>query len=445
MNMARHPLGVRSRLLITIAAVVALALCLATLGFNLLLGQSLDADARSLAQARASVALSAIDVRGGRVTLNDAPDDGAIDARVWIFGPRGELEAPPGVSHELSAAASNLAGGPARVLDVEGTRLFAEPIVSRGRRVGAVVAGVDLAPYHQTQRTALIGSIAFVLVLFVLVILAARWLLTRALRPVVEMTQAAVDWSEHDATRRFARGRPHDELTLLASTLDGLLDRLAASLRREQRFSAEISHELRTPLARIHAEVELALRRTRRPQEYRDALEAVRRSAVQMTRAVDALVAAARHEATGERGACDAGAAISSAIEAARPAENGVFAPQVDLPRASVRVGVEADIVERILTPLLENAQRYGRGAVRVSVAHRNGTVLFTVADDGPGVGIDEVESIFEPGLRGAASAGSAGAGLGLALARRLARACGGDVSAEPAGSGLFHVRLPGS
>ena len=79
--------------------------------------------------------------------------------------------------------------------------------------------------------------------------------------PGVRMTRQAAEWSEHDLDHRFALGAPHDELTELASTLDRLLDRLAASLRHERRFSAELSHELRTPLARVLAEAELALRR----------------------------------------------------------------------------------------------------------------------------------------------------------------------------------------
>src|SRR5207248_4876912 len=121
-------------------------------------------------------------------------------------------------------------------------------------------------------------------------------LLASSLRPVVRMTRQAAAWSERDLDQRFGLGPPHDELGELAATLDGLLDRLAASLRREQRFSAELSHELRTPLARVLAESELALRRERTPEGYRAALELVHRNAVQLTKTVDALVAAARHE-----------------------------------------------------------------------------------------------------------------------------------------------------
>src|SRR6185295_11160667 len=110
-------------------------------------------------------------------------------------------------------------------------------------------------------------------------LVAARWLLRASLRPVVRMTRQAAEWSEHDLDHRFALGPPHDELTELAATLDGMLDRLAASLRRERRFSAELSHELRTPLAHVLAETELALGRERQSAEYREALETIHQSA----------------------------------------------------------------------------------------------------------------------------------------------------------------------
>ena len=165
---------------------------------------------------------------------------------------------------------------------------------------------MSLAPYEQTRRTALVGSLAFGGLVLLLVGLASRWLLASSLRPVARMTRQAAAWSERDLERRFGLGEPHDELTELAATLDGLLDRIAASLRREQRFSAELSHELRTPLARVIAETELALRREREPNEYRAALEAAHRSARQVARTVDALVAAAGHEAGAALGTADA-------------------------------------------------------------------------------------------------------------------------------------------
>ena len=153
---------------------------------------------------------------------------------------------------------------------------------------------------------------------------ATWWLLKSALRPVVEMTEQAAAWSEFDLDRRFGRGKPHDELTLLAGTLDVMLDRIAASLRHERRFSAELSHELRTPLARLRAEVELALRRAGRIS--RATLELALRNAQQLTRIVETLFAAAQHEVTGAHGTADAYAVATDAIGAVTPV--GTRAPR---------------------------------------------------------------------------------------------------------------------
>ena len=111
----------------------------------------------------------------------------------------------------------------------------------------------------------------------------------------------------------------------------------------------------------------------------------------------------------------------------------------------ALRVGVDADLAERILQPVVENACRYGRTHVTLTVTRCGAHVVYTVEDDGPGVAPAERESIFKPGARGSAADDSPGAGLGLALARRLARSVAGDI--EPVTSdGLgarFEIALP--
>jgi len=281
-----------------------------------------------------------------------------------------------------------------------------------------------------------------------LVGVAASWLLAASLRPVVRMTRQAAAWSERELDHRFALGPPHDELTELAATLDALLDRLAASLRRERRFSAELSHELRTPIARLLAESELALARDRQPREYRQVLALVHRNAGQLARTVEALVAAARFESGASRGSADAEAVAAEAAAACR----GLAAERrIDLkiagPPHPLRVGVDAELAERVLQPVIENACRYGSSRVRVGIERRDSTLLYTVEDDGAGVEKDERERIFEPGTRGSAgeSNGNNGAGLGLPLARRLARSVSGDLVADASESGgRFVIRLPG-
>ena len=212
---------------------------------------------------------------------------------MWVFSGRTVIEEPR-VDPSLTTAALSLADGPERTIRVgEETRLYALPVVDGDAQVGTVVAGVPLDPYDETATIAFVGSIVFAILLLGAVTLVTHWILGKALQPVSRMTDDAAAWSDHDLDKRFDLGPPYDELTHLAATLDTMLERISASLRHEQRFTAELSHELRTPLARIAAEAELALRRERSSDDYRASLEAVHRNAEQMTRTVDALIAAA--------------------------------------------------------------------------------------------------------------------------------------------------------
>jgi two-component system OmpR family sensor kinase len=437
--------GVRTRLLLVVVGALSIALALSTIGFNVLLAHAASSDANTELRARAAEELAGLRVVGNRIEIIQTGQAGLGESGVWIFnGTR--VIARPHTRPEVDVAARALIAGPTRLYDVPGSeeRLLAVPVSSGKRRVGSLVVGISLAPYHHTQRTALITALTVFLLVLAFASAAAWWLLRSALRPVARMTEQAATWSEEDLDRRFALGEPYDELTRLARTLDALLERLAASLRHERRFSAEMSHELRTPLAKVMAEAELALRRERSPSEYRETLEAVLGNAQQIERIVGTLVSAAQDESQlqGVSNAVEVAEAVVAAYS--DDASSRGVELRLDGVAEPVRVGVDREIAERILHPVVENALRYGRGEVRVSVARNGTTVLFAVDDDGPGVTSDERETIFEPAVRGSAGRSTdTGAGLGLALARRLARAVSGDVEAHPGPSGHFVVRLP--
>jgi signal transduction histidine kinase len=440
--------GLRARLVLAVAAVMGLALVVLTIGFNLVLANRLNHDRDAVLRSRAESELGALATVNGRLVAREAPDDAALDSQVWVFAGRRIVERPR-AAPVVERAAERLAAAPSRMIDVPGqkTRLLSVPVVRNGRELGTVVTGISLAAYERTERIALIASLVFASLLLIAVVLVARAVIGLALRPVARMTAEAADWTEHGLDRRFGLGPPHDELTQLAATLDGMLDRLADSLRREQRFSAELSHELRTPLAGIRAEAELALRRERSSEEYRQALEQILRKADQMDQVIDALVSAARAEAGAARETSDGAAAATSAVEACADAsaKEGVRMSVVS-PQAPVWVRADADLIQRILAPLLENGCRFAESEVTVTVARSDGEVRYEIEDDGPGVDAGAHERIFEPGVRGSREGSPAGAGLGMALARRLARALGGDVVAGSNGPGAhFSVRLPAS
>ena len=437
-------LGVRSRLLAAIVVAVAVALVLAVAVFSFLLGQRLDASATSLARTKAEAAVSSLEIRDDALVAPEWPDEDADNSKIWVFAGSSVLEAP-NATQEVDAAARSLVAGTERSLDVgDEARLYAIPVVRENVRYGTVVAAVPLAPYEETGHTALIGSFILAVLVLCSVTLLSWWMLGRALLPVSRMTEDAAAWGEQDLDRRFGLGEPYDELTRLAATLDNLLERIAASLRHEQRLTAELSHELRTPLARIHGQAELMLSRERAPDEYRSALAAILSNAAQMTRTVETLVSAARQEAGLVMTTSDLRDAVQAAVSNVRESGTAVEF-RVTLPSQPARVAVDEELMERMIQPLVDNAARYGRAFCDVSLARDGGIASVHVVDDGPGVAADEQATIFEPGVRGKAAEGRAdGAGLGLPLARRLARSAGGEISGNAASTGAhFTLSLP--
>ncbi|MDX6553801.1 MAG: two-component system, OmpR family, sensor kinase, partial [Gaiellales bacterium] len=401
--------GLHTRLLMTALLSVALALAVLVTAFNLLLSQRLDANAADQARARATAELAALDTSSGTVKLGEAADAGVGDSPIWVFAGNRPIEEPrtsPPLNDDARALAdSDRSSQVVSALDV---RLEAVPVVRNGRRIGTVIAGVSLKPYDNAKRVALVASVLLSVLLLAVVGFVTRRLLKQALQPVSRMAASARAWSAHELDRRFDLGPPTDELSELAATLDALLTRIADTLRREQRLTAEISHELRTPLARVATEAELALRRDRTESEYRTALAAVERNAREMTRIIDALLDAARAEAGVRSGAADPNAVARRVVEACGDLARARGVDVALLESSSgERLNIDDELATRTLQPIVENACRYARSKVTVTVTAQAGQAIFAVLDDGDGVTPDERTVIFEPGARGVAGAGS--------------------------------------
>lgn len=440
----------RGRLTALALAAATVVVIVVVAGFNVVLADSLDRDVTSRLRTQAAAAATTVSVVDGVVRVRESPDDEAIDAQVWVFqGRRAVVRPPGGAAVQRAADALAARGSGTTTVGDPGVRLHALPITRGGRQVGTVVAGQSLAAYDRTTDIALVASTALAVVLLAGVYLVTWLTIGRALAPVREMTRSAAAWSENDRERRFGPAERPDELGELAETFDALLDRLGASLRHEQRLSAELSHELRTPLARIVAEIELLRRRERSAEERDDAYAVVERSAQQMHRILETLMTAARAESGGGQGRSVVDRSLD-AIERewhdgdGRGREVGL---DVVRPEAPLAVGADAEVVERILSPLLDNARRHAASRVVVDAARAGGRVIIRVHDDGPGVAPEERDAIFLPGRQASVVRGHDGAGLGLALARRLARTAGGDVVVRDADDGpgsVFVVDLPG-
>ena len=428
---------VRDRITLASAAILAAGLAAVSIATNLVLSQQLERDAQSLLKERTTSQLATLVRREDRLQLRRV-DDRSLDRQSWAYSHGVAIErplAPP----DLQAAADSLAGvarTSERALD-EASQLRATPVFGTdGRRIGTVVVATSLEPYEHSERIARIATIALSVAVLLLGALVVRRAVSSALRPVGVMAARAANWSERDAGERMSLRPPGDELTSLAATLDDLLGRIDAALRHEQRFSAEVAHEMRTPLSGVRAEAELALRHPDLDERTRESLEAILVASDRMASAIDTLMLMTRRP--GSPGSSDPATAMREVASAYEPAARAAGIELVlTAPPSTLRVGADHELLAQALAPLVDNAIGHARARVTVSGSASNGTVTVSVQDDGEGL---DGEGIFDPGV-----SSRGGAGLGLPLARRLARACGGEVLAVPVSGGArFELRLPG-
>ncbi|QEC46381.1 HAMP domain-containing histidine kinase [Baekduia soli] len=448
MNPLAHFRGLRARLLAVVIAAVAGTVVVLTVGFNVVIAHRLHHEIAAVLDARAAAAQDTVRLVNRRVVLTSQSQPDSLDSKLWVFGPHAVSETRGDPRLGRAAAEMAASGTRRRNLAQPPTALLAVPVVSHGQRLGTLVVAASLAPYQHTRRIALAVSLA--LALFVLGAVAAlsRWMLNAALRPVAQMTRSAAEWSAWDLDRRFDLGPPTDELSQLAATLDSLLGRLAAAMRHEQRLSAELSHELRTPLAKIAARAQLAAHEPETPEAVRADLEAITHTAGQMGVLLETLMAAARADPGPDSGRSELDEPIGRAVESCSVvAAHRKVTVGVHLASPCLQARVESALVERMLSPLVENAVLFARSSVDVRAARNGPYAEVRVVDDGPGIDAAELQDIFKPAHRGTAArmpGAHSGAGLGLALARRLARSAGGDISAQATGAGgCFTLSLP--
>ncbi|MCZ4085257.1 sensor histidine kinase [Streptomyces antarcticus] len=310
-----------------------------------------------------------------------------------------------------------------------------------------VYAGASLRDVDAADDTTT-AALAFGLPLLVATVALVTWRVTgRALRPVEEIRAEVAAISDRDLHRRVPVPDTRDEVARLAETMNATLDRLEASGVRQRRVIADASHELRSPITVLRTQLEVALA-VRDPELWPELIGGALQDVERLQRLAADLLLLARIDA-------------AQPVPAV-PLDLTVLVRDTVAARAGDRVRVRADLapgvrvtghelwLARIVTNLLDNAQRFADGRVdvvlRAAGGPRGRTAVLAVVDDGPGIPAGERERVFERFTRldDARSRDEGGAGLGLAIARDLAAHHGGSVTAEPAVRGArLVVRLP--
>jgi len=270
-----------------------------------------------------------------------------------------------------------------------------------------------------------------------------------ATRPAQQIAAQAEAIEAGTLSARITAHATVAEYASLVAVLNAMLDRLGRAFEVQRRFVADASHELRSPLTVLRGDLDVALRRERSPQEYRETLERMREETARMTVLAENLLVLARADAglpATSLADLDLADVAGRVVErAARQAETAGIVLTVEATPAPVRG--DAALLERAVGNLVENAVRYvSRGShVTVRCARSGGLAVLHVEDDGPGIPAEHAPLIFERFYRGDPARGrDAGSGLGLPIARAIAEAHGGRLTLERAGPGtLFRLAIP--
>lgn len=356
---------------------------------------------------------------------------------------------------------TNLGEHPVRIVTVP---------VQMGSKVPYLVqAGASLEGVDATLQRA--SAILLVLTPSVLLVgMLGGWLLVgRSLKPVDEMTRAALEIESSSLDRRIVPPRTDDEIGRLAAAFNEMIARLDRSFRQIQQFTADASHELKTPLTTMRGEAEVALMSDLTPEEYRKVLRSIIEEVERMSAIVENLLLLARADA--------------NAVQLKREPvafHEVVMTVYEQMEAIARRKGVLLEIEEmdetivegdplwlqQIVTNLLNNAIKYtpegGRVSVKIkgsglrvegldhpSPLHSQPFVSLIVADTGVGIPPEHLPHIFDRFYRVDAgrSRDAGGSGLGLNIVKWAVEAHGGTIEVESAvGKGTtFTVRLPQS
>lgn len=319
-----------------------------------------------------------------------------------------------------------------------------------GNEYYTVAIGVSLASHDSYLLT---NALALLTALPLAALLAAAggWLLSqRALRPVRRLTETAESITARGLDQRLAAAGEDVEFERLIKVFNAMLERLEQSFHQATRFSADAAHELKTPLTILQGELEQALQEaqtgSRQQRVYSELLEEVQRLKTIIRKLLLLSLADAGQLQLTTR-PLDLSAA---AVELREDTE--VLAPKLTVESdIAPDIWVEADqeLLGQVLQNLASNAIKYNRpgGSIKYQLQRKDNTARLTVTNTGPGVPPEDLHKVFQRFYRADKARDRAvdGVGLGLSLAREIARAHGGELALVSSRNDLttFMLSLP--
>ena len=323
-----------------------------------------------------------------------------------------------------------------------------------GRKYAAlsITVGVSLEPVRATLRSLAGVLVGLSLGVWLLAFFVGRVVCRRALLPVTRMAVAVRDMDADDLARRLPAASTGDEVADLSQAFNLLLDRLQESFERQKRFTGDASHQLRTPLAAMLGQIEVTLRRERPPEEYQRALTTLHGQTERLRRIVDSLLFLARADAEArlpQQERIDLCRWLPEHLQTwSQHPRAGDLALEED-GSISLEIEAQAGLLGELIDVLIDNACKFSEPGkpITVRLHQEQSRACMAVEDQGCGIREQDLPHLFTPFFRSAdvRQRGLDGVGLGLAIAKRLADALGGDltVTSEHGRGSCFTLKLP--
>ena len=284
------------------------------------------------------------------------------------------------------------------------------------------------------------------------VVVGVYFLVRLGLMPLKRLGHAVSKVSERDFRLQFPDKHLPSELAPIVERLKETLDQLGQTFDREKQAAADISHELRTPVAALLTTLEVALKKPRKPEEYREVLNECRESGKQISQLVERLLTLARIDSGVDRlrvEPVDVSALAEQCAALIRPLAEARGLTLRLYSDGEAMLMADPSKLREVLTNLLHNAVEYNRpdGLIELTVIRHNGTLRVEVSDTGIGIPPEARTHIFERFYRADPSRQADGlhAGLGLAIVKGYIDLMGGTISVDSVvGQGsTFRVELP--
>jgi two-component system osmolarity sensor histidine kinase EnvZ len=288
-------------------------------------------------------------------------------------------------------------------------------------------------PRQRIERDPAIALTAWGIAGIVIAILGTFFIVWRLNRPLAELAAAAEKLGKGSDPPPVAEAGP-TEIRAVARAFNQMKESLQKSQRERATFLAGVSHDLRTPLARLRLEVEM-LEAKIDPATQRAMVEDV----ADMNAIIDQFIDFTRSESAEPLSAVDLSQLARNAAERAARAGAAVTCELAEIPLMMLRPLA----MQRLVDNLLGNAARHAGGDIVLRTTRAEGEATLAVLDRGPGIPADMVERLKQPFTRrDEARSGSSGAGLGLAIADRVAALHGGRLDLLPREGGGLEARL---